>query len=66
MKGLVLCLAIAAFACGGKKKNAAESKANPAESKADSKAIDIYVNTDLAPHLGDARNVFFPWTKGGA
>jgi hypothetical protein len=21
---------------------------------------------DLAPHLGDARNVFFPWTKGGA
>lgn len=53
MKGLVLCLAIAAFACGGKKKNAAESKANPAESKADSKAIDIFVNTDLAPHLAN-------------
>lgn len=39
MKALVLCLAIGALACGGKK------------NAADSKAIDKYVNVDLAPHL---------------
>ena len=39
MKGLVLCLAVAVLACGSKK------------NAADSKAIDNYVNVDLAPHL---------------
>src|SRR5712672_2137038 len=39
MKALVLGVAIAAFACGGKK------------NAGDSKAIDRYVNVELAPHL---------------
>ena len=39
MKALAVCLLIATVACGGKK------------NAGDSKAIDSYVNVDLAPHL---------------